>query len=294
MPQTKSQIRALLEAAGLRPGSAPGQHFLIDGNLMRRLVEAAELHPTDTVLEVGCGTGSLTRMLAERAGHVVVAEIDARLMQIARAQLGPTAPVTFLNLDVLQSKSQLAEQVTEVLIARLQELAGRLLLVANLPYQIATPLLADLLLSSLPICRICATVQKEVADRLLARPGRKDYGPISVLRALTACGRRIARVPPQAFWPMPKVDSAIVRLDVHPDRLQHARQLRWTQQVVRLGFRHRRKTLGFNIRKAFGNTATEKISAAGLNPQTRPEQVSPEQWQQLARLLQPAPQPDTP
>ena len=163
MPQTLSEIRDLLASAGLRPHKKLGQNFLIDGNLMTKIVDAAGLEPDDTVLEIGAGTGSLTEMLLERAGHVVAVELDRGLAELLADRLAGRDNLTLLHEDVLQTKSRIAPVVLDALR---HAAGGRpALLVANLPYHIASPLLINLLLCDVPFVHFCFSVQREVADR---------------------------------------------------------------------------------------------------------------------------------
>lgn len=286
MPQTRRQIEAILNEVGIRPLKRFGQHFLIDGNLLRKLVAAAEIRREDVVLEVGPGTGTLTEMLLEEAGHVVAAEIDRGLCAVLQGRLGGSSRFTLVQGDVLATKSQLAPAVVDVLIARQRELGGRILLVANLPYNVGTPVIADLVLGNLPVSRLCFTVQAEVADRLLSPPGSKDYGPISIVVQARAIGTRIARVPPQAFWPIPEVDSAMVRLDLQPGPADDPAVRRWLGRVVHDCFQHRRKTLGWSLRRSLPAAAVERIAADGRwNLEARPEKLTVAQWLDLAAIL---------
>jgi len=284
--QTLTTIRSLLASAGLRPNKKLGQHFLIDGNLMRKLVASAEVEPRDVVLEVGCATGSLTRELAGQAGAVVAVEVDRRLAEIAGAELADLDNVTLLHCDVLASKTQIDPQVLAALDEARGRWDGRVLLVANLPYQVASPLVIDLLTGSVAFARICFTVQKEVAGRLLANPSGRTYGPLSVIVQALATVRRIAAVPPQAFWPRPAVDSTMVRLDPDPDRRQRIGDVTHFVGVVKACFSHRRKTLGHNLTVAYGQGVADRVLTGGqIESRTRPEQLDPTSWVELARRL---------
>jgi len=286
MVQTQRQIRTLLTEAGLHPCKRFGQHFLIDGNLMRKLVAAAELQPTDVVLEVGPGTGSLTEELLSRCGHVVAVEIDRKLQAICFERLGASPRLTLIAEDVLARKTALAPRVRETLAARLHEFGGRLLLVANLPYQVATPLIMDLLLGDLPVAAMCFTVQVEVADRFTASPATKPYGPVSVFSQLLTEITRIARVPPAAFWPPPKVESAMLKMQVQRNRFPDPPVLRRLVSVVQAGFRHRRKTLLWNLRAALPAEQLQRLeNDPSWTPSLRAENLTPQQWLHLAHVL---------
>jgi 16S rRNA (adenine1518-N6/adenine1519-N6)-dimethyltransferase len=284
IPQTKAQIRELLTAAGLHPNRRYGQHFLIDGNLMRRLVESAHVESADVVLEVGAGTGSLTEMLLDRAGHVVAVEIDKGLARLLGDRLHDHSNLTLLHTDVLASKHRVAPVVLETLTARAAARGGCFRLVANLPYSIATPLVVDLLLCELTMSSACFTVQREVAQRFVAGPGGADYGPVSVVVQSAGQVRRLANVPPEAFWPRPQVES--VMLEVRPAQ-QPREELRWLGHVVHTGFAHRRKTLRYNLQAAFGKGVPGRLQhIAGLDFGARPEMIPVQQWQVVAAELQ--------
>ena len=280
MPQTLSEIRDLLASAGLRPHKKLGQNFLIDGNLMTKIVEAAGLDPHDTVLEIGAGTGSLTEMLLERADHVVAVELDRGLAELLTDRLAGRDNLTLLHEDVLQTKSQIAPVVLDAL----RHAAGErpALLVANLPYHIASPILIDLLLCDVPFRCFCFSVQREVADRIAAKPSTKDYGPISILLQLCGTVHRITHLPPQAFWPAPKVESTALRIDIDLSRFPAKTLLRQFSDLLRLAFSHRRKTLNYNLRQQYEPAEFgPACAAAGIDPGIRAEALSPEQWYEL-------------
>ncbi len=284
MPQTLSEIRDLLSSAGLRPQKKLGQNFLIDGNLMTKIVDAAGIEPDDTVLEIGAGTGSLTEMLLERAHRVVAVELDRGLAELLADRLTGRDNLTLLHEDVLQTKSQIAPIVLDAL--RHADDGRPTLLVANLPYHIASPILIDLLLCDVPFTRFCFSVQREVADRITARPSTKDYSPMSILLQLCGTAHKITHLPPQAFWPAPKIESTALRIDLDLSRFPDKTLLRQFSDLLRLAFSHRRKTLNYNLRQQydpahFGPACT----ATGVDPGTRAEALSPEQWYELFRRI---------
>lgn len=287
--QTQSRVRTLLAEAGAAPRRRHGQHFLIDRNLMNKLVDAAELTPDDCVLEVGAGTASLTVLLARAAGSVVAIEIDPRLHAVAAAQVAGMANVRLLLGDALASKSRVSPPLLEALRAARLSVRGRLLLVANLPYDIATPLVLDLLIGigedpALSFSRMCFTVQAEVADRFLAAPGCAAYGPASVVVQALTRAARIGRAPARVFWPPPRVDSALVRLDVLPASMQVPADPASFAAFVRSFFLHRRKSLGHPVRAAAARADwAELLHDAGLATASRPEEVTVAQWIALHR-----------
>ncbi len=284
MAQTRRQIEALLNQAGIRPLKRFGQNFLIDGNLIRKLVQAAEIRPDDVVLEVGPGTGTLTEELLAAAGHVVAVEIDKGLAGLCRDRFGDNERFTLLHTDVLERKSEIAPVVMDTLRERQARLGGRTMLVANLPYQAATPLLVNLLLGPDLVSPLCFTVQAEVADRLLAPAGGKEYGPISIYAQGLAEARRIARLGPQSFWPAPQVDSAMVRLDVNAAFDPKVKSS--LARLVHACFLHRRKTLKWSLRELVGESGPARIAADGRwNLDDRPEQLTVAKWVGLAGFL---------
>jgi 16S rRNA (adenine1518-N6/adenine1519-N6)-dimethyltransferase len=283
--QTLNEIRQTLQAAGMRPQHKHGQHFLIDRNLMQKLVDSAEIGPDDLVLEVGPGTGSLTNLLAELAAWVISVEIDPRIAEVARRHLAHHDNVTLLVTDALQGKNHLSPRVVEALLARQRQVAGRCLLVANLPYNAASPIVADLLLEVPQVKMLCFTVQKEVADRMAAAPRTGDYGPLSVVLQTLARVKRIVRVPPQAFWPAPDVESAIVRIEPDPHLKTAAGDPHQVAAVVHRLFLHRRKTLWQNLKLAYGERADALKEKIAIDWRQRPEELAVGDWVRLATAL---------
>lgn len=279
--QTAAVLRRLLTDAGLRPRHRHGQNFLIDRNLMMKLVAAAALTVDDIVLEVGTGAGSLTGLLADRAGRVHTFEIDDDLANVAESQLAGRPNVTLHRGDALQTQTVLAPAIS-ALIARH---AGRLKLVANLPYDVATPLVMDLLIAPSPPAMMCFTIQREVGLRLLAEPGTRDYGPASVVAQTLATIERIAPVPPQAFWPRPKVESVMLRMTHRQPAMMPAAKARLAL-LVRHAFQFRRKKLRPILAQQFTEAvAAAGLAAAGLLGDERPEQATPAQWFILAETM---------
>ena len=246
--QTKSFLMQKLREIGVEPASRHGQNFLIDLNLVRLIVDSAELGPRDVVLEIGTGTGSLTTLMAPQASHVVTVEIDSNLYELASEELLPFDNVTQLNCDALKNKNRFADEVMEAVGEALRGTPdGRLKLVANLPYNVATPILSNLLLCEHTPQRMVATIQKELADRIVAEPWSKDYGALSVWMQSQASAEIVRVMAPKVFWPAPKVNSAIIRIDVEPERRAQIPDLRYFHQFVKSLFLHRRKFLRANV-----------------------------------------------
>lgn len=230
--------------AGVRLKHKHGQNFLIDLNLLGLVVDAAELTAADVVLEVGAGCGSLTGLLARRAAAVVSVEIDPQMRQLAAEELLAFDNVTLLGQDALAGKHVIAP---EVLAAVEGQLAARSLsrykLVANLPYSVATPIITSLLALDRPPESMTVTIQKELADRITARPGTKQYGALGVWTQSQCQTKQVRTLPPTAFWPRPKVSSAILRLTLDPERRARIADRRFFHAFVRAVFCHRRKAL---------------------------------------------------
>lgn len=207
MAQSLSQIRELLEQRGLAPRKRLGQNFLIDQNLVRRLVAESGAAPGDLVLEVGPGTGTLTEELLARGCSVVACELDPGLAALLRERSAALADrLALVEGDCLEGKHALSPALLNVLGGKPFKL------VANLPYNAATPLIMNLLTSHPECSTLAVTIQREVADRILALPGSPDYGPLSAMTFAAAESRRIALLPPECFWPRPDVTSAMVLL----------------------------------------------------------------------------------
>jgi len=273
VPTTKTGVQALLGAHGLHPRRLRGQHFLVDRNLIEAIVRDAAVGEGDCVLEIGTGTGILTDALADRAGRVVTCDLDARLQGITRGLRAWPPTMVFLAADVLAGKHHLNPEV----IGRWRTEAGsglRLRIVSNLPYAVATPVLANLLWDGVPFTDAVVLVQREAAERFVAHPGTPEYGPMAVAVSLFAEARVLRHVPPQVFWPVPKVESALLRVaPTAPDRARELREL-GLEALLQEAFQQRRKTL----RKRFG---AEKLARAGIPETARPEEVAPDAWVRL-------------
>ena len=200
----------MLASAGVRPNKRLGQHFLIDLNLMRLLVDSANINSNDIVLEVGCGTGSLTGELVEKAGFVISVELDRTLAGLAKSSLGSADNIELINTDILKNKNNLSHSVVSALQSARKKYPGRTLLVANLPYNVASPTMLNLITGPAAADAMYVTVQKEVADRMTAVTGSGDYGILSILLSAVGDIKTIRVLRPSVFWPQPQVDSAMV------------------------------------------------------------------------------------
>ncbi|MFI6760297.1 16S rRNA (adenine(1518)-N(6)/adenine(1519)-N(6))-dimethyltransferase RsmA [Micromonospora sp. NPDC050417] len=280
-----AEIRELAARLGVAPTKKLGQNFVHDPNTVRRIVAAAALAPADVALEVGPGLGSLTLGLLAAAGHVHVVEIDPTLAAALPATVAERAPEAAGRLTVHHAD---ALRITAAELGQPAPTA----LVANLPYNVAVPVVLHLL-AELPSLRTgLVMVQKEVADRLVAGPGSKTYGIPSVKLAWYANARGAGKVPPNVFWPVPNVDSGLVAFTRRePPRADVPR--RQVFAVVDAAFAQRRKTLRAALAGWAGGAARAEtlLDAAGVDPGARGESLTVEQFAAIAASAQPAPDP---
>ncbi|HEC02824.1 MAG TPA: ribosomal RNA small subunit methyltransferase A [Phycisphaerales bacterium] len=281
--QTKQQIRQLLLSAGVSPNKRLGQHFLIDLNLMRLLVDSAGIKSNDVVLEVGCGTGSLTKSLAERAGRVIAVELDRNLAEIAGERLAISDNTQLINTDILESKHTINRDITGAVALARKKHKGRFLLVANLPYNVASPVMMNLLTGPTKADAMYVTVQKEVAERMTAEVGSGHYGILSIFLAATGDVRTIRVLKPTVFWPQPQVDSAMVGFVRDRAKSDRIADMELFGETVHLFMSHRRKTVRSCCKFAEGRLARvadwpEIFEKCGIDPAVRPEKLSPEDY----------------
>lgn len=294
--QTKRQIQQLLASAAVTVKKRLGQHFLIDLNLMRLLIESANIGADDIVLEVGCGTGSLTEAIAERAGFCLAIEYDKKLADIAKKQLEGRKNVGIINTDILQNKQTTNPIVLEEFSRARRKYNGRLLLVANLPYNVASPVILNLATGPVLVDAMYVTIQKEVAERMTAKAGNKDYGILSIILSAHGEVKIIRALKPTVFWPQPTVGSAMVSFVRNQQKVRRIKDIRLLMELVKLCMSHRRKTLIACTKFAKDNldrrrTSLEKIKNwrdifehASIDPRQRPEQISPEDYITIANL----------
>ena len=275
--QTKREIMELLNAVGARPCKRLGQHFLIDGNLMRRLPASAQLDPADLVLEVGAGTGGLTDLLAARARKVICVEIDESLFTILEDRFRYAGGVLLLRGDILESKHRIMSEVADAIRSYACGSTGSVKLVANLPYQAATPLVMNLLQDYPQVRRLCFTVQAEVGERITAGPNCKAYGPLSVISQLLCEIQTVARLPPEAFWPRPSVSSVMLRMDAVKTPFADRQELRRFAALVHGTFEHRRKTLRSALAYCVDDATRDRV-CQNFDATRRPESFTPGEW----------------
>ena len=244
--------RHILNAFHLRASKRLGQNFLVDRGVVQGIVDAAELSPADTVLEIGPGIGTLTQGLAETGARVVAVELDKKLPAVLAETLKGYDNVQIVPGDILKLN------IPEMLELRAGE---RFKVVANLPYYITTPIIMTLLEQRLPIERLVTMVQKEVAVRMTARPGSKDYGALSIAVQYFTVARMVMDVPPRAFMPAPEVTSAVVACHVQDVPTVRPQDEKLFFRLVRAAFGQRRKTL---LNALTGAGLTKEMSRVGL------------------------------
>jgi len=282
------ELRRLLDRFGVTPRRSRGQNFLHDPSLLRWIADTARPAPDDVVLEVGGGCGFLTRELARRAGHVVVAEIDDRLFACLEHRFASAGNVTLLRADALAGKRALAPAVLDAL----ERIRGQrpVRCVSNLPYAIAVPFLIAWLESGLPVGPSVLMVQREVAERLAAEPGTRSYGPATVSVRRLADVRLLRTVPREVFYPRPRIESTIVAIDPLPRPRVEVPDRARLEAVLAALFQHRRKRV-LNALRA-GSFATigaerlaDRIREAGIPAERRADQLDLEEIGRLARCL---------
>jgi len=275
--------RDILQAHGLAASRRFGQNFLVSAVLMDRVVEEARVAAEAVVLEIGTGIGRLTERLAARAAAVVSVEIDRGLAALARGHLAQRPNVVLLHADFLEAKHRINPDVT----AELERVrAGRpVKVVSNLPYQISSPAIVNILEWSTPVSELDVMLQAEVADRLAAGPATPDYGPLSVIAAYWSRMERLFRVGPDAFWPQPAVSSEFVRIVPRPPGVR-ARDYGAFASAVSALFQCRRKSLAAALRIGWGKAASGAVlEATGLDRDRRPDTLSVEDFLAIADAL---------
>ncbi len=290
--QTLSYLRGLFDAHGLEAKSKLGQNFLIDLNLLDLIVRSAEITAADAVLEVGTGTGSLTGRMADFAGAVCTVEIDKMLQPVAQQVIGPRHNVHFVFGDALANKNELNPEMLAAWdqTVRLHGCTKRKL-VANLPYVIATPLISNLLLTDIPIERMVVMVQWEIAERMRAEVGTKEYNALSVLVQTVADVEIIRKVLPTNFYPQPKVESAIVKITPNAEKRARVGNVPAYRVFLRDLYVHRRKNLrqaltGWPSGRRDKVEVDAKLAALGIDGTLRSESLDIEQHLRLCAAFQ--------
>lgn len=258
-----------------------GQHFLINRRAVHRILQALELGPGDKVLEIGPGKGALTGPLLHRAGQVLLVEKDPFLAQWVSEHLKGRGNAEIMTADFLELPW---EEIT-------RRLGREFKVVSNLPYQAATAILQKLLHHLNPGAILVLMFQKEVGERLLAKPSTKDYGSLSVFTQVLARGRELFEISPMAFRPPPQVDSVVLKLKMRAVPLIPREETKELETLLRAGFGHRRKMLRQNLKSVFaGETASDieaRLNALGASGTARAEELSVEQWVELYKEWKP-------
>lgn len=280
---TPNRTKDIVEKYGFSFKKSLGQNFLIDTNVLNRIVDHAEIGSESGAIEIGPGIGALTEQLAKRA-KVVAFEIDQRLLPILDETLAPYGNVTVINKDVLKA------DVHEVFSEQFEE-GQDVMVVANLPYYITTPILFKLLEEKLPVRGFVVMMQKEVGDRLAAKPGTKEYGSLSIAIQYYTEVETVMTVPRTVFVPQPNVDSAIIRLLKRPKPVVEVTDETFFFEVVRASFAQRRKTLMNNLSNNLNGFPKDKelldriLTEVGIDPKRRGETLSIEEFATLSNAL---------
>lgn len=271
-PLTPATISALVERHGLRRSHALGQHFVADPNTADRIVRLAAVGPEDAVLEIGPGVGSLTVALAETGAAVTALELDRYLLPVLDEVLDGT------DVRVVQG-----DALTADLGALLPARPGGWKLVANLPYNVATPIVARVLDDAPTVTALLVMVQRQVGERLAAGPGGRDYGAVSVKVAYHGAARVVGAVPRSVFLPPPNVDSVLVEVVRHPVPPVEVPSPAALFTLVRAGFAQRRKMLRGALKPVLGERTATVLEAAGVDPTARAEALDLTAWGAIAR-----------
>lgn len=274
-----TETRAVLEMFGFSFAKKYGQNFLIDGNTVNNIVKNAGITKEDTVLEIGPGIGTMTQVLCEHAKNVIAVEIDKRLIDVLIFTLKDYDNVTVINSDILKCNiEELCEKYSH---------DGKLKVVANLPYYITTPIIMELLEknNNSVIESITVMIQKEVAERLGAEPGNKDYGAITLSINYYSDANIVMNVPSSCFMPKPNVDSAVIRMDIYDKPPVETKDETKMFKIIKAAFSQRRKTL---VNSVSGSTDIAKetiiksLNELGLSESVRGEALSLEQFAKLS------------
>lgn len=256
--QNLSWLRSELSKRGIKPSKQHGQNFLIDGNILRFIIDTALLNKNDIILEIGTGPGALTELMADATKAVVSVEIDPRLYEFATDNLALKDNVLLINKDVMQDKSHINPEIISIIQNLLKQTSKpesngeanhhTFKLVSNLPYHISTPVIINVLESGLPVELIVVMLQKEITNRIFARPGTKDYGILSIIAQYFTEVEVVKSLSPNVFWPSPKVDSAIVKMSILKDE-QRIPLLNYELfiKIVKAIFSSRRKTINNSL-----------------------------------------------
>lgn len=282
---TPTRTKALLNQYGFNFKKSLGQNFLIDVNIIHNIIDASDIDEQTGIIEVGPGMGSLTEQLAKSAKKVMAFEIDQRLIPVLKDTMGPYDNVTVINEDIL--KADIAHYITEHLTD-----CEKIMVVANLPYYITTPILLNLMKQKLPIDGYVVMMQKEVGERLNAQVGTKAYGSLSIVAQYYTETSKVLTVPKSVFLPPPNVDSIVVKLMKRPTPIVDIDDENKFFKMTKAAFSQRRKTINNNYQSLFVNGKVNKekilewLEAAGIDPRRRGETLSIKEFANLYNELQ--------
>jgi len=275
---TMVSIRQELKEYGLFPKKRLGQHFLVDRNIIDKVIRTAEVNKEDVILEVGPGLGEMTLGLARQAKRVIAVEIDSRLAEILKKKMSAVSNVEIIQKDIFKIDFD----------ALSHHVKAPLKVVANLPYQISTPLLFRFIESRRYFSNLTLMLQREVVERMIAPAGVKEYGALSIFVQMVSHPSIHFFISPSAFFPRPKVESAVVHLVWREEPWIEPDGEKWFKEVVKASFSHRRKTL-INSLKHSGlplpALIKERMKATGIDPRRRPETLSIEEFIHLSEVL---------
>lgn len=288
-PYTRNAVREISEKHGFRRADSLGQNFLVDRNIIEKIIDAAELTESTLVIEIGPGMGALTQIAAEKAGKVIAVEIDRHLIPVLGEVVGHLDNVEIINQDILKTDiNGLIESEKKNFAASDHEI-DKVVILGNLPYYITTPIIMGILERQIEMDTMVIMMQKEVAERIVATPGGKTYGALSIACQFFCETNYVATVPRTVFQPQPKVDSAVLRLDKRAELPWEigagGRKLFF--EVVRAGFNRRRKTL-LNALTALGMDKEDLksiLDGAGVEPSRRAETLSIQEFANVANAI---------
>lgn len=275
------ETKAIIEKYGFSFQKRFGQNFLIDSNIIDKIIDGANLTKKDTVLEIGPGIGSLTQAMAESAGKVIAVEIDKKLIPMLNETLGSYENIRIINEDIL--KLDLTKVMEEEGIDSIK-------VVANLPYYITTPIIMNLLEKDVPVSSITVMIQKEVAERMNAGPGTKSYGSLSLATAFYSETEMVTLVPPGCFIPKPKVGSAVIKLTKRTEPAVDVEDDVFMFKIIKGSFAQRRKTLinsltGSSITTLSKEQVLEALNVCSLDSRVRGEALTLETYARLTNAL---------
>lgn len=280
---TPTRTKEILAKYDLKAKKSLGQNFIIDTNILRNIVDAGDVDKDTTVIEIGPGIGALTEQIAKQAKEVFAFEIDDRLLPVLDDTLSPYDNITIFHQDILQVDFKQFEE------EHLSD-ASRIVVIANLPYYITTPIIMALLESALPVQTMVLMMQKEVASRLEAKPSTKAYGSLSIALQYYTEVEVAFTVPRTVFMPQPNVESAIIRLDIRPEPIVKVKDQALFMKLVRASFQQRRKTIWNNLRKSLEFKEQEEglreaFVHSGIDPSRRGESLTIQEFAQLADAI---------